>query len=277
MWVIGLNSLIVQPVFPGNFKLTGKVKASGSVQSLVNDKATSLRKDANGNNIWERDENDNIIHSNLTAGSFPGLFATWINTSNSTALISAPELPATGLISECYNNMFYGCTSLTKAPELPATNLTDGCYWGMFEGCSSLSSAPELPATNLAEYCYESMFRNCTSLTSASKLPATILADGCYAHMFQGCTSLISAPELPAPTVVDICYAYMFTDCTNLNYIKVGLTDWVGSVNTGTIPTDWWVAGVSPTGTFECPEALVSSEIKYSNSYIHNGWTVKTY
>jgi hypothetical protein len=32
-------------------------------------------------------------------------------------------LPVTVLTSQCYSNMFYGCTSLTTAPELPATTL----------------------------------------------------------------------------------------------------------------------------------------------------------
>ena len=34
--------------------------------------------------------------------------------------------------------MFYGCTSLTVAPELPATTLVSGCYNRMFYSCTSL-------------------------------------------------------------------------------------------------------------------------------------------
>ena len=30
--------------------------------------------------------------------------------------------------TNCYYNLFYGCTSLTTAPELPATTLASGCY-----------------------------------------------------------------------------------------------------------------------------------------------------
>lgn len=35
--------------------------------------------------------------------------------------------------------MFYGCTSLTTAPELPATTLVSSCYASMFRGCTSLN------------------------------------------------------------------------------------------------------------------------------------------
>ena len=73
-------------------------------------------------------------------------------------------LPATTLSSNCYNSMFYGCTSLTTAPELPATTLKINCYRNMFYGCTSLTTAPELPATTLANYCYYYMFYNCKKL-----------------------------------------------------------------------------------------------------------------
>ena len=36
--------------------------------------------------------------------------------------------------------MFNGCSSLTTAPELPATNLIRECYRSLFAGCSSLTS-----------------------------------------------------------------------------------------------------------------------------------------
>ena len=135
---------------------------------------------------------------------------------------SAPELPATTLVSDCYFHMFYGCTSLTTAPELPATTLANQCYREMFYGCTSLTTAPELPATTLAGLCYECMFENCTSLTTAPELPATTnLPNGCYFRMFGGCTSLISPPELPATTFNTNQYQVsqyyqMFKGCTGL-------------------------------------------------------------
>ena len=48
--------------------------------------------------------------------------------------------------------MFYGCTSLTTAPELPATTLIANCYNNMFSSCSSLNKiityAADISATN---------------------------------------------------------------------------------------------------------------------------------
>ena len=135
---------------------------------------------------------------------------------NCAVLTSAPELPATKLVDNCYNRMFEGCTSLTSAPKLPATKLADNCYQYMFNGCTSLTSAPELPATKLAFNCYYGMFCGCTSLTSAPKLPATKLEYLCYSTMFKNCTSLESAPELPAKKLADYCYYEMFDGCTSL-------------------------------------------------------------
>ena len=133
-----------------------------------------------------------------------------------TALIKAPELPATTLASDCYNSMFYDCTSLTQAPALPATTLANNCYYYMFSRCTSLTQAPALPATTLADYCYQYMFQGCTSLTQAPSLPATTLANYCYYQMFGGCTSLTQAPYLPATTLAQSCYDYMFFGCTAL-------------------------------------------------------------
>ena len=35
--------------------------------------------------------------------------------------------------------MFYGCTALITAPQLPATTLENNCYNAMFNGCSKLN------------------------------------------------------------------------------------------------------------------------------------------
>ena len=126
----------------------------------------------------------------LPANDFKGSYNYQYMFRNCQSLITAPELPATALGSECYQYMFYGCTSLVNAPELPATTLTPNCYQYMFYGCTSLVNAPELPATTLTEKCYYSMFRNCSSLVNAPELPATTLAAQCYQNMFYGCTSL---------------------------------------------------------------------------------------
>lgn len=86
--------------------------------------------------------------------------------------------------------MFYNCSSFTQAPELPAEGLVANCYTSMFSNCSSLTQAPELPATTLVSGCYDSMFVSCTSLEQAPELPATTLVGNCYANMFSKCTKL---------------------------------------------------------------------------------------
>ena len=176
-----------------------------------------------------------------------------------TALISAPELPATTLSNGCYNSMFYGCTALTQAPALPATTLADYCYNSMFKGCTSLISAPELPATTLSNGCYGFMFRGCTALTQAPALPAAKLAVYCYSSMFYGCTALISAPELPATTLSNGCYSFMFRGCTSLKLSsdKTGEytqayripTTGTGTTKTGALTNMFVFTGGTFTGT----------------------------
>ena len=137
---------------------TGKVNASGNIQSLVYD--------------------DNFVNNNTIPCNYCFAYLFY----NCTALTTAPVLPATTLAQNCYQNMFVGCTSLTTAPVLPATTLANGCYSYMFgegygnKGCTSLTTAPVLPATTLAQNCYQNMFNGCTGLTTAPELPATTLA-----------------------------------------------------------------------------------------------------
>ena len=98
------------------FVMTGKISASGNVDTLLNQ---------NGN-------------ATLTFACYYGLFE------YCTSLTQAPELPATTLADYCYESMFKGCTSLTTAPELPATTLADSCYSNMFYYCTSLTQAPTI-------------------------------------------------------------------------------------------------------------------------------------
>lgn len=142
------------------FVMTGKVAASGNVQSMLN---------------WI---------SIAPVRAFYHMF--W----KCTALTQPPILPATALQSMCYGGMFRGCTSLVSTPKLPATSLDSYCYENMFEDCTSLVNASELPATVLDGHCYQYMFKNCTSLTKAPELPSSTLVAGCYYGMFYGCTNL---------------------------------------------------------------------------------------
>ena len=130
------------------------------------------------------------------------------------------KLPATILSKQCYDGMFYDCTSLIYAPEkLPAKILAEaeGCYEFMFYNCKSLRATPELPALVLANYCYYCMFQDCTSLTTVPKeLPAITLAECCYAGMFDSCHSLKTAPKICAENVKKECCLEMFNECRSL-------------------------------------------------------------
>ena len=177
-----------------NFEMTGKIAASGNIQTLLDQ--TGKRMD---------------VPIYCYGYMFKGC----------TSLTQAPKLPATTLAYSCYQLMFVGCTALTTAPELPATTLDSYCYANMFANCTSLTQAPKLPATTLATGCYNNMFNGCTSLTQAPELPAKTLADYCYINMFFNCASLTSAPELPATTLADGCYNNMFYNCPLFSTVKM--------------------------------------------------------
>ena len=185
-----------------------------------------------------------------------------------TSLTATPSLPASTLKDYCYNEMFYGCTSLTAAPELKATTLADGCYSCMFQGCSSLTAAPELKATTLADSCYSCMFQGCSSLTAAPSLPATTLAKKCYYYMFSGCANLTTAPSLPAATLKEYCYECMFSGCSKLSNVTCLATD-ISAEGC----TFEWLSGVAATGTFT-KSASMNNWPTDTPSGIPNGWTV---
>ena len=119
--------------------------------------------------------------------------------------------PDSIIATYCYSNMFNGCTALVQAPELPATTLDTHCYSFMFNGCTSLAQAPKLPATTLAISCYSNMFNGCTSLAQAPELPATTLVTFCYNSMFNGCINI---------DCIKCSFKAFESDCTN-NWLSV--------------------------------------------------------
>ena len=88
-------------------------------------------------------------------------------------LTSAPELPATKLVDNCYNRMFEGCTSLTSAPKLSAIELVSGCYFRMFYGCENLLSvtmlAPSDQISKATDCCYNWLYNAGTDKTVTSR------------------------------------------------------------------------------------------------------------
>ena len=267
--------------WPGAFSSSGRFNVQGNIMSLLYDDEFEGQTDLTGKNsifasLFQDCEGlisaENLIlpATTLTSQCYESMFY------GCTSLTVAPELPATVLASSCYYNMFNSCTALTTAPSvLPATTLAISCYRNMFSYCTNLTTAPEISATTLAEYCCVEMFEYCTSLTTApSVLPATTLARECYSKMFWECTSLTTAPVLPATTLVESCYGDMFNGCSNLNYIKCLATDISEYYCTGN-----WVNNVASTGTFVKNAAAITiwdDPDVANDSGIPEGWTVET-
>lgn len=263
------------------FGMAGRIKASGSVMSLID----------NGDGTLLTIPQTNYCFSYLFYGCG--------------ALLTVPELPATSIYTRCYNQMFRNCTRLTEIPYdlLPATSAAAGAYnsmfrgctsltnscninftsisiWGvcqymftgctaltelgsiavtsftasnnqfeqMFSGCTALTTIPSglLQATTLSQGCYKSMFMNCTALANvpSNLLPATTgLSLYGYQQMFKGCTSLVTAPNLPALTLKKQCYEEMFSGCTSLTSVKCLATN-ISAENC----LQNWLANITTTG-----------------------------
>ena len=109
--------------------------------------------------------NYNIVETNKA--KFCSLFK------DCSVLTSAPELPATKLVDNCYNRMFEGCTSLTSAPKLSAIELASGCYFRMFYGCENLLSvtmlAPSDQISKATDCCYNWLYNAGTDKTVTSR------------------------------------------------------------------------------------------------------------
>ena len=196
--------------------------------------------------------------------AFTNLFYECTTLQNAENLI----LPATTLASNCYREMFNGCSSLQSIDGISNWNVSNvTTMMFMFNGCSSLTTAPELPATTLSSYCYSNMFYNCSSLTKTPELPAETLVDNCYYYMFGYCYSLAEVPMISAKTHASSSCSYMFYNCNQLNSVKVNFTSWNESNHY------YWLYGVSSSGTFYKPDELPE---EFGASRIPEGWTVKS-
>lgn len=274
--VKGGNETYATSSYYNQFKSTKQFEIKGNIMSLV-----SGNSFANADELTETFTFTRLFNgcTGLTSAENLILPATTLANNcynymfyNCTSLTTAPELPATTLTLGCYSSMFSSCANLTTAPELPATTLAQYCYSNMFNGCTNLTVAPELPATTLANSCYNYMFNGCKSLTIVPELPATTLASNCYSSMFEGCTSLTTAPELPATTLTYSCYRGMFQGCSNLNYIKAMFTT-TPSGGSPNYYTQNWVKNVASTGTF-VKNTAATWNVTGDNG-IPNGWTVQ--
>lgn len=125
-----------------------------------------------GGNILSIIDKTNYASMTSLSGYGSAFYAFFNGNTNLTSAGDMNFGNVTTLTGNCYQYMFWGCTSLVQAPELPATTLASSCYHQMFYGCTSLVQAPELPATTLPNNCYYNMFYDCTSLNSV-KIGAT--------------------------------------------------------------------------------------------------------
>lgn len=205
------------------FRGTGNTVITGSVSNRWIIEGSQVKCRGNIQTLLDYIKVDTKTSFLMGDRSFAGMF------SLNSALVSAPELPATELSQKCYMGMFWQCSKLVVPPyELPAQYLTFQCYSDMFAQCSELASAPIIGATKAAEKSCANMFMDCVKLTKAPELLATTLGESCYEDMFMGCTSLLEPPVLPALTMQKNCYNGMFYDCPNLKvYTNKGGAHWI--------------------------------------------------
>lgn len=124
-----------------------------------------------------------------------------------------------------------------------------------------------LPAVEIGAADYSEMFYGCASMLAAPQIKATKMGIGSCTKMFWGCVSLTQSPALNAPILNNLCYKDMFHGCSNLNKVVCTATN-ISAYK----PTEEWLNGVSPTGTF-----IKKAGVDWTTgeSGIPDGWTVQ--
>ena len=142
------------------------IEIYGNIASLVNF-ASTVADNWEFNRLfyynWQWSDASNLIipFTDITENCFRNTFA------ESKCLTAAPQLPATGLATACYQYFFYHCSGLVKPPSvLPAPTVPTSAYQSMFVTCSSMLSAPVIMGNSNSNYnnAFNSMFQYCTSL-----------------------------------------------------------------------------------------------------------------
>lgn len=123
LYLKGNNSAYGQLRYYGSYLTAANIQSSGNIDVM--------------GNIMSLIYGDNFIGNNTISAeqTFAALFR------GNNKLVNAKDLilPSMSLTTDCYNLMFYSCTSLVTAPELPATYLANYCYHYMFYNCTSLN------------------------------------------------------------------------------------------------------------------------------------------
>ena len=127
----------------GNTKIAGEVNSRWIFARSTTDSYISC--DGNIENLLDYQIVLNGEHPTMADYCYMYMF-------KDSALITAPELPATTLANYCYSSMFYGCLSLTTIPKLPATTLATGCYYQTFQGCSKVKLSETKTGTYTQKY-----------------------------------------------------------------------------------------------------------------------------
>ena len=174
------------------------------------------------NATWINGKSDKKLKLSATTISGSNCYQEMFSGCTGLTLCPVETLPATGTaMSYIYTSMFQGCTNMTMAPAaISATVLGERSCYMMFSGCTALSSVPTITLTDLsgANNLYQ-MFYQCTSLTSADGivLNAPTLTEGCYRGMFSGCSALTTGPSITATSLSGTynCHT-MFFGCSSL-------------------------------------------------------------
>ena len=123
LYLKGTNSAYGEKLYYNSYLTAANIQSSGNIDVM--------------GNIMSLVYGDNFIENNTI--STPATFAALFFDNNKLVNTKDLVLPTMSLTKDCYNAMFYGCTSLITAPELPATTLENYCYSSMFYGCTSLN------------------------------------------------------------------------------------------------------------------------------------------
>ena len=156
------------------FTLTGKIAASGSVNSLLNPIPSAV--------------------STLGTNAFYSLFK------NQTALTSMPDLYATTMGSNSCREMFQGCSMLEGSPTIYATSLGQYSLYYTFADCSSMTGEVVFPnlqtanSKNALERCFQHSGVEVVSMPNFTSAQATNAMTG----IFEYCPNLttINVPKL---------------------------------------------------------------------------------
>ena len=213
-------------------------------------------------NIWDKvyfknaDGFSTITRFSTSTSDYYYFVTTWLLSVRwDTTYLLSPWWNVTTIWNYCFFKLFMD-TTITTCPELPSTGLGTNCYQCIFQRCTNLDDVPELPATVGKTGCYMQMFDWCTSLTKAPKINLTSGPSGTsgnvYSYMFRGCSNLVQLPALPA-TWTRRC-TYMFQDCSKIKASQTQTWDYtqeytIGATSTSMFSGTWWTLTWTPSSS----------------------------